>query len=129
MDYAHKYVENEVLTSRGVNVTMIVFKDLIEKMEYIIRFLNPTDIDSFESEEALDKLDRMERMLEDQYMEFSKFSESFFVKMADCYQEIIEGLQTFKQTYNKVIIQNALRMIKDLQEGYEEVIKRDENQY
>ena len=126
MDYAGKYLENQVNTSNPLKLTIILYEDLLKKFTYIEENFNQHDLESFESDQALEKLDKAERIVEELYMGISHLSEGPFPRIASDYKRVVDGLLQFKETYNMNIIKGAAITIRKLKEAYEGVMEKGE---
>lgn len=126
VNVSKRYLENRILNSNSMELTMVQYEWLIENLQYIVNNFNPADLESFQSEQSLEKLDTAERVVENLYGSIAEFKEEYFQSMAKLYQEIVDGFIKFKKTHDLNIIRGAIIVIGNLKEAYEGVLQKGE---
>lgn len=125
MNFGDKYLENQILTGNPVVVTILIYENILQKLDYIVLHFDESDKESFESELSLEKLDKVERLIEELHMQVATLEERPFPTMAQTYRDIMDGIFLFRQNHDKDILTNIMKVIIGMKDAYQEVARRD----
>lgn len=125
-EISRKFLENEVLTSNPIKVTIMAYDWLLSNLQYVVDKFDSSDLESFESDQSLEKLDKAERLVEELHMQIAEFDDAPLRTIQGNYVEVIKGFQRFKENHNVDIIKGVIILIRGLKEGYEGVLEKGE---